>query len=125
MTNRETREWHHEHCDSVLTPSDVVAGITGKPCNCAPPESPSAEQIAALLAAGRDPAPYVHTYTTGSESPSAPLPEPRVEEALSILRGVVSNRTYSDSVTWRAICIAVAEIDRLRAALSPAPEQAG
>jgi hypothetical protein len=25
---------HHMNCDSLLTPSDSVAGITGKPCNC-------------------------------------------------------------------------------------------
>lgn len=25
---------HAEACDSILTPADVVAGITTKPCNC-------------------------------------------------------------------------------------------
>lgn len=39
MTSLESRSpdtpsVHHEHCDAVLTASDLVAGITNKPCNC-------------------------------------------------------------------------------------------
>lgn len=39
MSNLESRSpdtlpVHHEHCDAVLTASDLVAVITAKPCNC-------------------------------------------------------------------------------------------
>lgn len=32
---------HRENCDTILSPSDIVAGITSKPCNCGAVSSPT------------------------------------------------------------------------------------